>query len=312
MKKLIHRIFFNFDDTVDPFLPYLDTWRRELPDFEIKLWDKSNLPLDLNAYTKYMTATKNHAFLSDYFRCWLLVNEGGAYLDADIEVLDGGIFRKIYEETQLAQDFTLFIGIESARNGELTPHSMGVKCGETHDMLHYLMNLYETVFTTSMRYVIQHFTMPDLIVLYFMEHEENKQYSLSRKGHFYGYSAPLVTKNMKIYPQDYFSPVTTYNNEMMISAFSNNTCLCHHFAATWKKEKKMPGALFATLLKENGYVIAPELVSAVKDRYELPVVPRKPAWALNSSEIAALERVLNRCIPYGGKLYSMLRKLRKG
>jgi len=36
MNKLIHRIFFNFDDGPDPFLPYLETWKKELPDFEIR------------------------------------------------------------------------------------------------------------------------------------------------------------------------------------------------------------------------------------------------------------------------------------
>jgi hypothetical protein len=311
MKKIIHRIFFNFDNCHDPFLPYLETWKKELPDFSIMQWDKSNLPLDLNAYTKYMAETKNHAFLSDYFRCWLLKNYGGAYFDADIEILNGSIFRKIYEEAQSAEDYSLFISIESGRNGQLTLHSMGSKEGEPHEALIFLMNLYENVFTTPMRYLINKFPITGLLCLYFVNFEKIEHYVDSSNGCFIGRTQPFVTKKMKIYPQDYFSPVTTYNNDMMISAFSQNTCLCHHFAATWKKMNNSTRHLFSEILQSGNYVISPELIPALKSRYKLPPHQKLPSWTLNSGEILKLERFLNRIIPYGGKLYRILRNLRK-
>jgi hypothetical protein len=312
MKKILHRIFFNFDNTSDPFLPYLETWKKELPDFEIMQWDKSNLPLSLNAYTKYMSETKNHAFLSDYFRCWLLTKYGGVYLDADIEILNGSIFRKIYEEAQTAEDYSLFIGIESNRDGGLTPHSMGIKCGENHEILRFLMNLYETVFTTPLRYVIKKFPMPDLMILFFKDCENKNETVSSKDGLFYGHNNPFVTKGIKIYPQDYFSPVTAYNNRMMISAFSENTCLCHHFAATWKNDQtETNGILFTNLLKENYYTIETELIPLLKKRYELPKHSNKPLWTLAEKEIRFLEKGLNKLCPYGGILYSVLRRLRK-
>jgi hypothetical protein len=313
MDKIIHRIFFDFNNHGDPFLPYLETWKKELPDFEIMQWDKSNLPLGLNTYTKYMAETKNHAFLSDYFRCWLLNKYGGVYLDADIEILQGTVFRKIYEDAQKTNDYTLFIGIENIQNGGLTPHSMGVKCGESHELLQFLMNLYETVFTTSMRHVIKKFPIPDLMSLFFWDFEENEHFSLTKKGCFFNYNAPFIAKKIKIYTQDYFSPVTVYNNKMMISAFSENTCLCHHFAATWKNDQNKPsGTLFSDLLKNSYYAIDPKLIPLLKKRYELPKHSNKPLWALNEKEIDSLEKGLNKLCPYGGILYSFLRRLRKG
>jgi glycosyltransferase involved in cell wall biosynthesis len=311
MKKVLHRIFFNFDNTRDPFLPYLETWKTELPDFEIMQWDKSNLPLDLNPYTKYMAETKNHAFLSDYFRCWLLKNFGGAYLDADIEILNGDVFRKIYEEAQNADDYNLFIGVESKKNGLLTLHSMGCKEGQPHEALFFLMNLYETVFTTSMRYFIKEFPITDLLCLYFINYETQENYRDSNNGRFIERTRPFITKNIKIYPQDYFSPVTTYNNDMMISAFSENTCLCHHFAATWKKTNNPNRQLFGEILRSGNYVLSPDLIPALQTRYKLPHRPKTPAWALSSREIIKLERFLNRIIPYGGTLYNIARDLLK-
>jgi glycosyltransferase involved in cell wall biosynthesis len=311
MKKILHRIFFNFNNTHDPFLPYLETWKKELPDFEIMQWDKSNLPLDLNEYTKYMAGTKNHAFLSDYFRCWLLNKFGGVYLDADIEILDGNIFREIYEEAQNASDYSLFIGIESSKNGRLTLHSMGSKEGQPHEAMIFLMNLYETVFSTPMRYLINQFPITDLMRLYFINFEKYENYVDSKNGCFSNKIQPFITKNMKIYPQDYFSPVTTYNNEMMISAFSENTCLCHHFAATWKKRNDSPHYLFSKILKNGNYFISSKYIPTLKLRYELPPHLRKPSWTLNSGEIIKFERLLNHIIPYGGKLYKILRSFRK-
>src|SRR5574344_1980019 len=128
MARILHRIFFNFDNGSDPFLPYLETWKRELPDFTVMQWDKTNLPLDLNEYTRTLAKEKNHAYLSDYFRCWLLEKHGGA------------AFRRIYDAAQANADATLFIGVESDGNGMLTAHSMGVKDGSFHPMLRFLMN----------------------------------------------------------------------------------------------------------------------------------------------------------------------------
>jgi hypothetical protein len=314
MKKILHRIFFNFNNAADPFLPYLKTWREQLPDFEIMEWDKSNLPLDLNAYTEYMAETKNHAFLSDYFRCWLLNKYGGVYLDADIEILDGVIFRKIYEEAQTAVNYTLFIGVESERNGNLTAHSMGVKNGESHELLFFLMNLYENVFSSSMRHFITKTPIPDLMSLYFRDLEDSEGYSLSTKGYFPGKKDTIITKGIKIYSQDYFSPVSNYNNEVMVSAFSEHTCICHHFAATWRTSynNSEHGKLFTELLKDKEYTIQPDVLNKLKKRYpELHIAPRRPLWALSEREILSFELFLNKLIPYGGLTYRLLRKLRK-
>jgi hypothetical protein len=99
---------------------------------------------------------------------------------------------------------------------------------------------------------------------------------------------------------------------MMISAFSQNTCLCHHFAATWKKMNNSTRRLFSEILQSGNYVISPEFIPALKSRYNLPSHLRAPNWALSSGEINKLEHVLNRIIPYGGKLYRILRNLRIG
>lgn len=311
MSRVLHRIFFNFDDGNDPFLPYLETWKRELPDFEIKLWDKKNLPLDLNQYTRTLSAEKNHAYLSDYFRCWLLEKYGGVYLDADIEILDGAVFRSLYDEAQGARDYSLFIGVESTVNGKLTAHSMGVRDGTLHPMLQFLMDLYETAFSGPLHYAIKNFDMPYLMSLYFLDKEKREGATVSRDGRFRFIAEPLVAEDVKIYPSAYFSPITTRGDKMLVSSFGPETCLCHHFAATWREEFKgiQVARRFDEALADGAYVAKPELLPLLRERYgDLALRADRPQWKLKNAQIAKLEKVLNRLAPYGSLAYRLLKK----
>lgn len=311
MPKIIHRIFFNFNDGPDPFLPFLETWRRELPDFEIKMWDKTNLPLDLNEYTRTLARERNHAYLSDYFRCWLLEKYGGVYLDADIEILDGNAFRKVYEDAQSASDYSLFIGVESAVNGKLTAHSMGVRDGEFHPMLSFLMNLYETAFSGPLHYAIKSFDMPYLMTLYFLDKERREGFSASKDGRFRDIDRVVTADGMRIYPPSYFSPLTTRGDRMAITSFGIETSMCHHFAATWRdgaKGQKL-AKCFSEALRDGDYVVKPELVAAVRGKYpEIRFRPERPMWTLKDRQIRALERILNAIIPYGSPQYRILKR----
>ncbi|SFB83697.1 Glycosyltransferase sugar-binding region containing DXD motif-containing protein [Brevinema andersonii] len=50
-----------------------------------------------------MASQKNGAFLSDYFRWWVLREYGGIYLDADIEIVNGEKFNQVVEELEQGQ-----------------------------------------------------------------------------------------------------------------------------------------------------------------------------------------------------------------
>jgi mannosyltransferase OCH1-like enzyme len=64
----------------------LASWKTHLPDYELRLWNELNSPMD-HPYVQEMYAQKKWAFVSDYIRFWALKNEGGLYLDTDMEVL---------------------------------------------------------------------------------------------------------------------------------------------------------------------------------------------------------------------------------
>lgn len=63
------------------------SWRKFLPDYEIKEWNESNFDVNIIPYTAAAYKAKKYAFVSDYARFWILYRYGGLYFDTDVEVL---------------------------------------------------------------------------------------------------------------------------------------------------------------------------------------------------------------------------------
>ena len=62
------------------------SWQRLLPDWEIRRWDETNSPVE-HPFVKKMLAEKKYAFASDFIRLFALAEEGGLYLDTDMELI---------------------------------------------------------------------------------------------------------------------------------------------------------------------------------------------------------------------------------
>ena len=84
--KKIHHCWFGPNPLGDLNRRCMDSWHRVLPDYQIKLWDESNVPLD-NAYARAARDARAWSKLSNYARLHALYSEGGIYLDTDVEVL---------------------------------------------------------------------------------------------------------------------------------------------------------------------------------------------------------------------------------
>ena len=54
---------------------------------------------------------------------------GGAYLDADVEIVNGAIFRKLIDQLEESPECDAFIGIDEKAGGWYTAHSMASKPG---------------------------------------------------------------------------------------------------------------------------------------------------------------------------------------
>ena len=85
--KIIHYCWFSDLPDYPPLvIKCIDSWKKFLPDYEIKLWNSSNFDLSSCPYAQEAYNERKFAFASDYVRLQVLYR-GGVYLDSDIEVL---------------------------------------------------------------------------------------------------------------------------------------------------------------------------------------------------------------------------------
>lgn len=82
--KLIHICWLSGDAFPENIQACLDSWKRILPNYEIRLWDTKRFDVDSLLWTKQAFEAKKYAFAADYIRLYALYTEGGIYLDSDV------------------------------------------------------------------------------------------------------------------------------------------------------------------------------------------------------------------------------------
>lgn len=84
--KKIHYVWLGKGEKNDRIKHCIESWHKYLPDYEIKEWNEDNFDINYNDFTKHSYELKKYAFTSDVIRLYALYNEGGIYLDTDVEV----------------------------------------------------------------------------------------------------------------------------------------------------------------------------------------------------------------------------------
>ena len=84
--KAIHYCWFGRGEMPQLAKDCIASWHKFMPDWEYRLWNEDNFDVGQTPYTKEAYEARKFAFVSDYVRLWALCNEGGVYLDTDVEV----------------------------------------------------------------------------------------------------------------------------------------------------------------------------------------------------------------------------------
>ncbi|MBO7562760.1 MAG: glycosyl transferase [Bacteroidales bacterium] len=85
--KVIHYCWFGRNPLPESAVKCMDSWKKFLPDCQIKEWNEDNFDVNAIPYTKDAYQAGKYAFVSDYARFWILFNYGGIYFDVDVEVV---------------------------------------------------------------------------------------------------------------------------------------------------------------------------------------------------------------------------------
>lgn len=85
--KIIHYCWFGRKRLPRLARKCMDSWRRFCPDYKIIEWNENNFDIDCHPFVRDAYKANAWAFVSDYARLKIIYDNGGIYLDTDVEIL---------------------------------------------------------------------------------------------------------------------------------------------------------------------------------------------------------------------------------
>ena len=102
--KIIHYSWFSGEEMPDLYVQIMNTWKRHLPDYEFKLWDRKALDEVNILFANEAVTVGKWAFAADVVRVYAVYHYGGIWLDGDAAV---------YKSFDPFLNFRMFIGKEN-------------------------------------------------------------------------------------------------------------------------------------------------------------------------------------------------------
>lgn len=84
--KKIHYFWFGNNPKSELIMDCIESWKKFAPDYEIVEWNEKNCDIKECRYVEEAYKAKKWAFVSDYFRTKIIYENGGIYLDTDMEL----------------------------------------------------------------------------------------------------------------------------------------------------------------------------------------------------------------------------------
>lgn len=130
--KVIHYCWFGGKSLPRSACKCLESWAKNCPDYEIKRWDESNFDVRQHPFVASAYDAEAWAFVSDWARLKILYDNGGIYLDTDVELL------KPLDELLTNQ---FYIGVQ--QSGQLCTTGLGFGCAKASPVVQEMLAQYD-------------------------------------------------------------------------------------------------------------------------------------------------------------------------
>lgn len=233
--KIIHYCWFGRGPLPELAQKCIASWKKYLPDYEIKEWNEDNFDVNIIPYTAEAYQAKKYAFVSDYARFWVLYKYGGIYFDTDVEVIrpiDDIVERGNFMGFETGPKLQLK---EDASEASVNP-GLGMGVAPGLGLIKKMLDFYEG----------KHFKfIPDGIGQLTIVHIATEV--LNQAGLKQQPGIQLVN-DVWIYPTEYFCPINLKTGRIHIEA---NTRTIHHYAGTWQDKHFSFKEFIKKVLPEN-------------------------------------------------------------
>lgn len=217
--KTIHYCWFGGNPLPNSAKLCINSWKKYLPDYEIKEWNESNFNVNAIPYTAEAYAAGKYAFVSDYARFVILYEHGGLYFDTDVEVikpLDDIIARGGF----MGREAGSYLNIDGRTDCLAVAPGLGLGVEAHHPLYKEFLDAYDGV----------HFKNEDgslnmkTIVVYATE-------ILCKHGLNSNNEEMQPLDDLWVYPADVFCPMDhTKGNILKIT---DRTVSIHHYDCSW-------------------------------------------------------------------------------
>ena len=207
--KVIHYCWFGQKPLPELALKCIASWKKFLPEYEIKEWNESNFDVNQIPYTAQAYKCGKFAFVSDYARFKIIYEHGGIYFDTDVEIIKpiNDIIAK-----------GAFFGIEAARWKKFYNPGLGFACSPNEILCKDMVDFYK-----NQQFILAngHYNLSTVVQIF--------SKIIKSKG-FRPSSKPTEFQGIFFYPPEYFCPINYYTGQKKIT---ENSRTIHHYAASW-------------------------------------------------------------------------------
>ena len=206
--KIIHYCWFGYAERPKSALKCIESWKKYCPDYKIIEWNESNFDINTNGYTKMCYEKKKYAFLSDYVRLIVVNNQGGIYMDTDVEMI------RSFDPLLKNKAFFGFETKHFANTGQ------GFGAEPNTEIVKTMIKEYSTIQDGN------HGTIgcPNL------NSQALTKFGFTMNGDF------QMIDNVALFPSDYFNP---YDDSTGILSKTENTYSIHWYGKSWMKKTRI-------------------------------------------------------------------------
>lgn len=214
--KIIHYCWFGRGPLPELAQKCIASWKKYLPDYEIKEWNEDNFDVNIIPYTAEAYQAKKYAFVSDYARFWILYKYGGIYFDTDVEVI-----RPIDDIIAKGN----FMGCETDASGSdacsVAP-GLGLGVNPGLGLVKKMLDYYEGQHFVHEAVMRNQITVVHIATKVLLDNGMRNVPDIQQ------------VDDVWIYPSEYFCPINVTTGRIHVE---KHTRTIHHYAGTWVDKK---------------------------------------------------------------------------
>lgn len=208
--KVIHYCWFGKKPLPKMAKKCIRSWKKYCPDYQIVQWNEDNFDVGRNLFMQQAYNAKKWAFVSDVARLMIILEQGGIYLDTDVELV---------KPLDSLLDFDAYFGME----GTMINTGLGFGANAGNPVVKAMLDAYrDTPFIKADGY----------------DDSEPCTVKNTRVARAFGYTENGGLQKVRgvcFLPPEYLCP---FDYRTMDGGVTPNTISIHHYSMSWMSGKE--------------------------------------------------------------------------